>query len=36
MIAQLAGGMAGALLTKLLLLDEGRADNYGAPAVSTP
>jgi glycerol uptake facilitator protein len=33
-IAQLAGGIAGAFLTKALLLDAGRADNYGAPAVS--
>jgi glycerol uptake facilitator protein len=33
-IMQLAGGIAGAFLTKALLLDAGRADNYGAPAVS--
>jgi MIP family channel proteins len=33
-IAQLAGGIAGAFLTKALLLDAGRADNYGAPAVT--
>jgi MIP family channel proteins len=32
--AQVAGGIAGAFLTKALLLDAGRADNYGAPAVS--
>jgi glycerol uptake facilitator-like aquaporin len=33
-LAQLAGGVAGALLTKGLLLDEGRAINYGAALVS--
>ena len=33
-VAQLAGGVAGALLTKLLLEDEGRAVNYGVTAVS--
>jgi glycerol uptake facilitator protein len=33
-IVQLAGGFAGAFLTKGLLLDEGRADNYGAVGVS--
>ena len=33
-VAQLAGAVAGALLTKALLLDEGKAVNYGAPAVS--
>jgi MIP family channel proteins len=30
MLAQLSGGVLGALLTKALLLDEGRATNYGA------
>ncbi|HEX6653470.1 MAG TPA: aquaporin [Thermoleophilaceae bacterium] len=34
-IAQLAGGVAGALLTKALLLDEGKGVNYGAVAVSS-
>ena len=34
MLAQLSGGVLGALLTKSLLLDEGRATHYGAPAVS--
>jgi MIP family channel proteins len=34
MLAQLAGGVLGALLTKALLLDEGRAGNYGAVQVS--
>ena len=34
-VAQLAGAVAGALLTKALLLDEGSAVHYGAPAVST-
>jgi MIP family channel proteins len=34
MLAQLSGGVLGALLTKGLLLDEGRATNYGATAVS--
>jgi MIP family channel proteins len=34
MIVQLIGGIAGALLTKGLLLDEGRATNYGAAQVS--
>jgi MIP family channel proteins len=34
MLAQLSGGVLGALLTKALLLDEGRATNYGATAVS--
>ena len=29
-VAQLAGAVAGALLTKALLLDEGKAVNYGA------
>jgi MIP family channel proteins len=33
-VAQLAGGVAGALLTKAILLDEGRAENYGATVVS--
>ena len=32
--AQLAGGVAGALLTKGILLDEGKAENYGAVGVS--
>jgi MIP family channel proteins len=34
-VAQLAGGVGGALLTKLLLEDEGKAVNYGATAVSS-
>jgi glycerol uptake facilitator len=34
MLAQLSGGVLGALLTKGLLLDEGRATHYGAPSVS--
>ena len=34
-VAQLAGGVAGALLTKALLLDEGKGVNYGAVAVSS-
>jgi MIP family channel proteins len=33
-VAQLGGGVAGALLTKALLEDEGKAVNYGATAVS--
>jgi MIP family channel proteins len=33
-VAQLAGAVAGALLTKALLLDEGKALNYGATTVS--
>ena len=33
-VAQLAGAVAGTLLTKLLLEDEGRAVNYGATLVS--
>jgi glycerol uptake facilitator protein len=33
-VAQLAGGLAGAGLTKLILVDEGASENYGAPAVS--
>jgi glycerol uptake facilitator len=34
-VAQLAGGVAGALLTKLLLEDEGKGVNYGITAVSS-
>jgi MIP family channel proteins len=34
MLAQLSGGVLGALLTKGLLLDEGRATHYGAVQVS--
>jgi MIP family channel proteins len=33
-LAQLLGGVGGALLTKALLLDEGKAQHYGAVAVS--
>ena len=33
-LAQLSGGVLGALLAKSLLLDEGRATNYGAASVS--
>jgi MIP family channel proteins len=33
-LAQLSGGVLGALLTKGLLLDEGRASNYGTPEIS--
>ena len=33
-LAQLSGGVLGALLTKGLLLDEGRAGNWGATSVS--
>lgn len=33
-MVQLAGGVAGALVCKLLLLDEGRSANYGAATVS--
>jgi glycerol uptake facilitator protein len=33
-VVQLAGAVAGALLTKGILLDEGRAVNYGATVVS--
>lgn len=33
-LVQLSGGVAGALLTKGLLLDEGRSGNYGAMQVS--
>lgn len=35
MLAQLSGGVLGALLAKSLLLDEGRATNYGAAQVSS-
>ena len=34
MLAQLSGGVLGALLVKGLLLDEGRAANYGAATIS--
>jgi MIP family channel proteins len=34
-VAQLAGGVAGALLTKALLLDEGKGVHYGITAVSS-
>jgi MIP family channel proteins len=34
MLAQLSGGVLGALLTKAFLLDEGRASDYGAAKVS--
>jgi glycerol uptake facilitator-like aquaporin len=33
-LAQLAGAVAGALLVKGILLDEGEAENFGTPAVS--
>jgi MIP family channel proteins len=33
-LAQLCGGVLGALLTKALLLDEGRATHYGASSIS--
>jgi glycerol uptake facilitator protein len=33
-LLQLAGGIAGALICKVLLLDEGKAINYGAAGVS--
>ena len=33
-LAQLSGGVLGALLTKTLMVDEGRAVNYGAATVS--
>jgi MIP family channel proteins len=33
-LVQLSGGVAGALLTKAILTDEGRAIDYGAPTVS--
>lgn len=35
MLAQLSGGVLGALLAKGLLLDEGRATHYGAATVSS-
>jgi glycerol uptake facilitator protein len=35
MLAQLSGGVLGALLAKNLLLDEGRASHYGAAQVSS-
>jgi MIP family channel proteins len=35
MLAQLSGGVLGALLAKSLLLDEGRAASYGAAQVSS-
>jgi MIP family channel proteins len=34
-VLQLAGGVAGALVTKALLLDEGKAIHYGAATVSS-
>jgi MIP family channel proteins len=34
LLAQLSGGVLGALLTKFLLEDEGRASNYGAATIS--
>jgi MIP family channel proteins len=34
MLAQLSGGVLGALLTKAFLLDEGRASDYGAAQIS--
>ena len=34
-VAQVAGGIAGAFLTKAILLDEGKAENYGAVDVSS-
>ena len=34
-LAQLSGGVLGALLVKGLILDEGRAAHYGAPEVSS-
>jgi MIP family channel proteins len=34
-LVQLSGGIAGALVCKALLLDEGRAGHYGATTVST-
>jgi MIP family channel proteins len=34
-VVQLAGGIAGAFLTKAILLDEGKAENYGAVDVSS-
>jgi len=33
-LAQLSGGVLGALLTKAFLLDEGKASDYGVPQVS--
>jgi MIP family channel proteins len=33
-LAQLSGGVLGALLTKAFLLDEGRASDYGTPMIS--
>jgi MIP family channel proteins len=33
-LAQLSGGVLGALLTKAFLVDEGRASDYGTPKVS--
>jgi glycerol uptake facilitator len=33
-VMQMLGGVAGALLTKAILLDEGKAQHYGAPTVS--
>ncbi len=33
-LAQLSGGVLGALLTKAFILDEGRASDYGTPKVS--
>jgi MIP family channel proteins len=33
-LAQLSGGVLGALMTKWLLLDEGRASDYGVPQIS--
>ena len=33
-LAQLSGGVLGALLTKWLLLDEGRASDYGVPQIT--
>ena len=34
MLAQLSGGVLGALLTKAFLLDEGRASDYGTPKIT--
>jgi glycerol uptake facilitator protein len=34
-VAQLAGAVAGALITKALLVDEGEGVNYGATAITT-
>jgi MIP family channel proteins len=33
-VMQLAGGLSGALVTRLILLDEGKAGNYGATTIS--